>query len=532
MNQIRRNIPVFSILVLFLLLNSRAFSENVTVPVQLLRNGSAVPGASKEAITLSDNGKSVSISQISEFRPPAGDDNGLTIIALDTMHSPPAPQALIRKQILKFVEQAAAHNRPVLLMTWSKEGMRIIHHHQTPSTVLAEALKRISGDVEQINGKEKPQAVTSNDNIWKAGPDQDVAAEASRLLLFAKGIDLNLNFSTVFVMRIDTVMNYMQNIANVTASFPGRKKLVWLSGDLPFEIEANGALGAIPIFTAGGGSEAAAANNGALTMNDSNDVIRGNELKHFEPRWEQTIQMLQSAAVSVYPAEIQGVSELSGGRVRSTTTFQSLASITGGIALIGKNDFTPSLIQISEEPGSYYTVTFPNESKAKNGWHKLQARSNAGSIVLPSGYFDANPPVAMQQSAAPAQASNGASIAQIADSDAVPFTAQLKPDAPAGKLILVFEVPANAIKIDEQNGNHVKLDFVAIASGKDGQVAGRGAQRIDANIPAAAMDQIRQFGVQMEVALDAPAGDYSLKAVVRDNLAGKTGAKTLSSQAK
>ena len=99
---------------------------------------------------------------------------------------------------------------------------------------------------------------------------------------------------------------------------------------------------------------------------------------------------------------------------------------------------------------------------------------------LPSGYFDANPPVAMH----------------------------------------------------EQNGNHVKLDFVAIATGKDGQVAGRGAQKVDANIPAAAMDQIRQFGVQMEVAVDAPPGDYSLKAVVRDNLAGKIGAKTIASQAK
>jgi len=532
MKHFRRKIPLFSLLIPCLFLGSRAFSENVTLPVQLLKNGSAIPGASREAITLTDNGKSVSVSQVSEVKPAAGDENGLTIVALDTMHSPPAPQALVRKQILKFMEQAATHNRPVLLMTWSRDGMRVIHHYQTPSTVLAEALKRISGDVEKINGKDKPQAVTSNDNIWKAGPDQDVAAEAARLLLFARGIDLNVNFASVLVMRIDTVMNYMQNIANVTAAFPGRKKLVWLSGDLPFEIEANGALGTIPIFTAGGGSEAAAANNGALTMNDRNDVIRRDELKYLEPRWEQTIQLLQSAAVSVYPAEIQGVSELSGGRVRSTTTFQSLAAITGGTALIGKNDFTPSLIQISEEPGTYYTLSFPNESKSKNGWHKLQARSNAASVVLPSGYFDADPPVAMQQSAAPAQASSGAAIAQIPDSDAVPFTAQLKPDAPAGKMILVFDVPANAIKIDEQNGNHLKLDFVAIATGKDGQVAGRGTQKVDANIPAAAMDQIRQFGVQMEVAVDAPPGDYSFKAVVRDNLAGKIGAKTIASQAK
>ena len=154
--------------------------------------------------------------------------------------------------------------------------------------------------------------------------------------------------------------------------FPDEKSW-YFSGDLPFEIEANGALGSIPIFTAGGGSEAADANNGALTMNDRTDVIRRDELKYLEPRWEQTIQMLQGAAVSVYPAEIQGVSELTRGRVRSTTTFQSLAAITGGTALIAKNDFTPSLIQISEEPGTYYTVSFPTESKGKNGWHKLQA---------------------------------------------------------------------------------------------------------------------------------------------------------------
>jgi VWFA-related protein len=532
MPHIRRKISLSSVLVLLFFFGSQGFSQTVTLPVQVLKNGSAVQGASKEAVTLADNGKAVSISQFTEVHPPAGEENGLTIVALDTMHSPPAPQALVRKQILRFMEQAAAHNRPVLLMTWSTNGMRVIHHHQTPSSVLAEALKRISSDVDKISGKEKPQAVASNENIWKSGPDQDVAAEASRLLLFARGIDLNVNFTTVFVLRIDTVMNYMQDIANATASFPGRKKLVWLSGDLPFEIEANGALGTIPIFSAGAGSAGAADNNGALTMNDRNDVIRGNELKHFEPRWQQTIQALQSAAISVYPAEIQGVSELTGGRVRSTATFQSLAAITGGTALIGKNDFTAPLTQISEEPGSYYSATFSSESKSKNGWHKLQARSNAASVVIPSGYFEENPPAAVQQAAAPTHSSAAAAVAQIPDSDAVPFRAQLKPDAPAGKMILIFEVPADAIKIDEQNGNHVKLDFVAIATGKDGQVAGRGAQKVDANIPAAAMDQIRQFGVQMEVAVDAPPGDYSLKAVVRDNLAGKVGAKTLSSQSK
>ena len=142
----------------------------MTLPVQLLKNSSAVLGAQKEAITLTDNGKSVSVGQISEVKPPAGDENGLTIVALDTMHSPPAPQALVRKQVLKFMEEAAVHNRPVLLMTWSRDGMRVIHHHQTPNAVLAEALKRISGDVDKINGKDKPQTVTSNDNIWKAGP--------------------------------------------------------------------------------------------------------------------------------------------------------------------------------------------------------------------------------------------------------------------------------------------------------------------------------------------------------------------------
>jgi hypothetical protein len=89
MPHIRRKISLSSVLVLLFFFGSQGFSQTVTLPVQVLKNGSAVQGASKEAITLADNGKAVSISQFTEVHPPAGEENGLTIVALDTMHSPP-----------------------------------------------------------------------------------------------------------------------------------------------------------------------------------------------------------------------------------------------------------------------------------------------------------------------------------------------------------------------------------------------------------------------------------------------------------
>jgi len=78
--------------------------------------------------------------------------------------------------------------------------------------------------------------------------------------------------------------------------------------------------------------------------------------------------------------------------------------------------------------------------------------------------------------------------------------------------------------INEQDNNHLVLDFVALPITPDGKAAGQPqGQKLDLHLSAEKLAAIRQRGVLYNGALDLPPGDYTVRFVVRDDLTGRTG---------
>ena len=82
----------------------------------------------------------------------------------------------------------------------------------------------------------------------------------------------------------------------------------------------------------------------------------------------------------------------------------------------------------------------------------------------------------------------------------------------------------DAAVIDESDGNHVVLDFVALAKTPEGKLADPPkGQKIDIRFTPEKLAAIRRHGITYNDTLDLPAGNYTVRFVVRDDLTGRVG---------
>jgi hypothetical protein len=104
--------------------------------------------------------------------------------------------------------------------------------------------------------------------------------------------------------------------------------------------------------------------------------------------------------------------------------------------------------------------------------------------------------------------------------------AQLQPSknpAEKTKVAFKFALPPGIATIDITDGNHLSMQFVALATDSKGKVAGNFSQSVDGKLPAATLESLQAKGVTMPGSIDLLPGDYDLTFAVLDNLAGTIG---------
>jgi hypothetical protein len=91
------------------------------------------------------------------------------------------------------------------------------------------------------------------------------------------------------------------------------------------------------------------------------------------------------------------------------------------------------------------------------------------------------------------------------------------------KLRFVLTLPAGVPYIDTENKNLLNFDFRAVVTDSSGQVVSKLGQRLQTNLSAAEVEQIRSQGLDYMNELKLPPGQYKAHFVVRDNLRGALG---------
>lgn len=511
----------------------------VSVPVVVTdKSGKPVPGLSRSDFTVRENGKEQSIGSFEEIetthapfsaehlRPGEfsntsviGDaPRAITIVALDTINTPFLDQTYGRKQLIKYLADNLQPGQVVGVVSFTSKGVKVIHDFSSNSAELIEGLKKVKGEFPVLQGVDvTTQAVA-------AGTSDAYLASSLALPLGSTAVNLE-DFVTQGDAEIarmqrdraieDTIRAFTE-IAWSVRGVAGKKSLLWATAGFPFFM-------------------------------DTPQAVPGGYLSIL---YERALQALNDAEISVYPIDVRGLvnyspasdASIRGARLNNSfsqnlaarswlqtstiDTLKDFAEMTGGRAFYNTNDLTTSFAQAANDASHYYLLTYYLDTKnTKPGWRSLKVKVNRPGVEVRArtGFFVTNATV---NPATSHQSDMSFALTSPFDSTGIPLTVRWKGSSDDGhkkKVQFGLLVAPEGVTI-EGDRNQLNLEFAIVAvTSKGGTAADTISQTLQGAANPDTVAKLRAEGLAYNNVLELPAGQYTVRFVVRDNPTGKIG---------
>jgi VWFA-related protein len=213
-------------------------------------------------------------------------------------------------------------------------------------------------------------------------------------------------------------------------------------------------------------------------------------------------------------------------------TLFTLASDTGGKAMLDSNDLTAGMTQVQKDINSYYILTYASSNTAQDGrYHKIQVKLAPRLSTLKAkldyrqGYYGPTTFGKMRESDKEAQL-------QRAIESENPIT-----DLPIAVEIDYFrlgkakyfvpvtvEIPGSALAFHNKGAKAAtELDFTAQVRDARGQAVSVVRDTIPLKLDEATAGQVTRKHIQYDTGLTLAPGKYTLRFVARENGEGKVG---------
>ena len=527
----------------------RSESRLVLVPLVVEdKNGQFVPGLHTEDFTLEAGGKTRRIAIFDEgesiptsapapvtaapgsqvFSNTAGKANWSNpiVLVLDGVNSSIIDQSRARASLLKFAEESVDRQHPTALCLVGRNGLVPVFDFSTDPQVVVAALKRVQIDSSQKTtaNAESPMQVTNADvvRMVEQGTTLDQIARAqTEVDKFVRAVEQYTSFEHADRNRaIVATLENLQQLAQAYRGIPGRKQVVWATAGFPFSIDEPGGMVDTPLG----------------------------------PIYQQTFELLNDANIAIYPVDIRGLfvslfpdisictscgRSLAGGlgrdpvvnptmadRTANAATLNVIAEITGGKAYVNGNDFDRALKDVRNRSAAYYMLGFYLDAAEKPGYHHIKIKTSRRDtrIRARNGYLVTKQP--LDQRAADRQLLNAAFNSPV-EFTGLPVSLQIKPGnhsgAAAAELHFTVTIPPGAVTIDMASDNAVNLQLMVLARDANGKEAGRFSLPYVGKVKPEAVALLQKHGFVLPGKLSLSPGEYSLRVLVRDELAQKTG---------
>ena len=516
-------------------------TETVLVQVPTVvtdKSGTHIRGLNRDDFRLLENGKeqkiigfeeveggrsgfpapSLHATEISNLAANGVSPRNVTIIALDSVNTPFLDQAYGRKQLIKFLAANVNSEQIVGLVAMTSRGLKILHGLTSDTKVLIQVLQKFNGEISSMEGT-----------------DVDAKAEAAGVDVFApRDVLSNQNTEAAvedFILNGDAAIARVQqdraveltmraflDIAWSVAGIPGRKSLIWATGGFPFYL-------------------------------DSPDALPSSRLA---PLYEQAVQSLNDAAVSVYPVDVRGLinfspssdvtysprgsAALGPAYARSVSarswlasstldTLRDFADMTGGRAFYNSNDISGGFRRAVDDSSDYYLLSYYLDTKnTKAGWRRLKVKVNRDGAEARSrgGFFVTKSTVNPE---AGRETAMEMAMASPFDSTGLGVTLDwrdISADGNKKKVGFALHLPASSVTLEHTNDTHYDLDFLFTAF-KNGTPADSYGQTIHGTPSPDTLAKLKADGLAYNNSLELSPGEYTVRFVVRDNLSGKVG---------
>jgi len=288
-----------------------------------------------------------------------------TIILLDGLNTALSDQSYARAQVLKFLSQIQPQDHVALYALGIK--LTILQDFTTDASNLIAALSRYKNDT--------ASTIRSPDiRLIQNAPAGIDVAQLNAAITFA-----NQDSARIFQgNRVEMTLAALNAIALHAQGLPGRKNLIWLSGNFPV----------------------------CFCFHDQNPLLNDNEL-YYKNQVEQTAQLFANANVAIYPVDARGlfgpdVSPVAGPGLRGATRglsapiidtnflIEDIANWTGGIAFSNTNDIMGAIRRAMRDGEvSYVLGYYPDHNDWKGEFRKIKVKTDRPGIKVRAreGYF-------------------------------------------------------------------------------------------------------------------------------------------------
>jgi VWFA-related protein len=519
------------------------------------RQGKAVPGLRPEDFVVEENGKAQKIANLiapadnaphtpaqlppgiysnkPQYRSTGGP---ITVMLLDALNTPFSDQAYARNQMLSFLKEQYKPGERMAVFTLTGTLNELQDFSADPQ-ILYQALLGYKPQAREFSSGSRPVGITEGPasagavvNALDAstpsftdqggsgvGPGVALAVGNAQAALHSfEGVDVQYDKDRRAVMTLEA----LNSLSRILGGLPGRKNLIWVTGDLPFtlipedrtvnkaELEED-----LPSLNTRRVSEHSAGNY-AATFRESH----GEEIREVETR-------LASAQVAVYPVDARGLSISLA--TDSQETMREVARETGGRAYVNQNEIKVGVERAFQDDLAAYTIGYYPDNKKYDGKYrqiKVKVKRDGLEVQSRRGYYAIDP---TQTKGYNPQAEVVSALGEAVPSTLIAFSAQVKPpsdNSAKDKIGVTFLVDANTLSAEDANGGkHLNVAMYATLYSPAGKVLANRSQKVDQAFDAATYQKILQQGLMLHLDLDPQPGNNQLRLAVQDGRTGLVG---------
>jgi VWFA-related protein len=463
----------------------------------------------------------------------------LAVMLLDAVNSPFNDQAYGRLQMLKYVQAQSDVGRQMAVMTLTDQ-LHVVQQFTSDPQILITAIKNYKPQAQPVTAALPPPVSTAAGGGGSGGPDAGLSLALDNAAA-AIGSFEDAQVSFELERRTIITIQAMQSLARLLAGLPGRKDVVWLSADMPFDLipeqrniseaelmEALPSVKQKSLDTLSAGSFAAEQRR-----------LHGEEIQRAQAA-------LATAGIAIYPIDLRGL--MSGMEFRredsanrqtvdssgramarmsdaaaSQETMREIATETGGKAYVNQNEIQDGVKLAMDDDKASYTIGYYPENKKWDGkYRSIKVKVNRDDVEVRArkGYFA----IDSSQTRDRKDEQQVATALQLnAPATQVLFMGQAKPTDP-GKVRVLFLVDGHTLTAEDSGGKKkMNVSLYATFYGSNGKMLADRSIKVEGPFDSATYQQILDKGMMVPLDMDLPAGATELRLAVLDNKTGFIG---------
>lgn len=501
-------------------------AEKVTVFVPPAQNLPPAPAALPPGI----------YSNRPQYRSSGG---AITVLLLDAANTQFKDQAYARTQMLKFVREKYKPGQHMAVMTLT-DSLHLLQDFTTDPQLLYNALDRFLPVQQRLVNSPQPttgpigsatptpnSAVAAMDasaapahpiDLGTAGPRGGTGAAAMAAMLsgaLQEFVDVQAGYN--LERRTEITFQALNELARAVGGLPGRKNVIWVTGDLPFTLNPENRT-----VTQAELQENLPSQNRRVwehTAGNYAATARGS----FAEQIRDTDARLSAAQIAIYPVDARGLSiDLNQD---AQDVMREMARDTGGRAYVNQNEIGFGVERALEDASSTYTLGYYPENKKWDGKYrsiKVKLDRPGTDLQYRRGYFAVDP---AQVKGYAANNEVAAALTGPVPATEIAFSARVVPAADAkGKVGVDFLVDASTISTEDAGeGKKVNVVFYLTSFSGNGKMVSSHSEKVDRTFDAKTYQQVMQHGILLHMDLAPPAGATQLRLAVQDGRTGLVG---------